>query len=984
MTRLDRVRAFVEERYKDALKSGEEPGVDAQTVSAALSIYRSDASADLNRLWREGILAKAGKRPVRFFPVCEETKREPGHVLFSQAASDSSRGVQSDAEAKLSALGKQDSDRAGSAFATIIGTNGSIKAQIQLAKAAVAYPPCGLHCIIVGESGVGKSLLAEEMWRYGSQVGAFISSDGKTPPFVLFSCADYADNPQLLLSQLFGHAKGAFTGANEEKVGLVEHAEGGVLFLDEIHRLPPTGQELFFTLLDKGTYRRLGETKDRKATVMIIAATTEDPGSTLLATFRRRIPVMIHLPKLTERPPCERLSLIGHFLSQEANRLEIPVWVSGRALQILISYDCKANIGDLKNDLQLCCAKSYLAYLSGHKSQTKDRISGNEQQTMLSIDIQDLPQKVYSAVQETGILNEEVLSDVLMNGFTVRPGEVPTFESITDDYEVPIDLYGFVERRLDSYKHLAVQQEELESTIGRDLERYYYAAAQALHGDDNAQERIPPGMISPLMRNIANDILEVASRRLGRNYSQCLSVALAMHLQQFTERAKAGQIIYNPHLQHIETQYAEEMEAVMLAIPGLSQHLGVPIPEDEAGFLAMFLTQPADELRRPKIGLVVAAHGRATASSMAEVANHILSTNHIRSVDAPLSQSLAEIFEDLCAIVGKCDQGKGVLIVADMGSLLEMEDDLSRKTGVPCRIIPNANTTLVLEAGKVVLTSDLDLDDAVHVIVSASSNYVNSLLDSVLRLEGANERISVDYACPNEYRKAGTRGVIITICPSGAGTAVKIRDMLLENLPIARVMDIVPVSALDNVSLIAERLGKRLRLVVGSIDPGLSGIPYVGIDKVFSKHGLKEIDVLLKGWDTGLSSPELPSRGDSREEAMALIRNQMQHFAPSLEADTVIMQCRFILGKIEEQIYQQEMTVDMVVRICLHTACMFERLATGEPLPMPNWAEDMKQERKASYDLLHLILVEAASSLRLSMSESEMCYFLATLPEKQG
>ncbi|MCH3196663.1 sigma 54-interacting transcriptional regulator, partial [Listeria monocytogenes] len=75
-------------------------------------------------------------------------------------------------------------------------------------------------------------------------------------PVIMFKCADYYNNPQLLMSQILGHVKGAFTGAENDKGGLGEKAEGGILFLDEIHRLPPDGQEMIFYLMDSGTYNK--------------------------------------------------------------------------------------------------------------------------------------------------------------------------------------------------------------------------------------------------------------------------------------------------------------------------------------------------------------------------------------------------------------------------------------------------------------------------------------------------------------------------------------------------------------------------------------------------------------------------------------------------------------------------------------------------------------------------------------------------------
>lgn len=206
----------------------------------------------------------------------------------------------------------------GDIFENIIGCNGSLKTQINQAKAAVLYPPKGLHTLLLGPSGVGKSYIAEAMYNFAKGTRNF----SEKAPFMVFNCADYADNPQLLLSQLFGYCKGAFTGASEDKKGMVEISDGGILFLDEVHRLTPEGQEMLFYLLDKGKFRRLGETEiSRESHIMIIAATTENPDSSLLATFKRRIPMVIRIPSLSERPYIERFNFIKTFFFEESIRL---------------------------------------------------------------------------------------------------------------------------------------------------------------------------------------------------------------------------------------------------------------------------------------------------------------------------------------------------------------------------------------------------------------------------------------------------------------------------------------------------------------------------------------------------------------------------------------------------------------------------------------------------------------------------------------
>lgn len=224
----------------------------------------------------------------------------------------------------------------------IIGYHGSLRNQIRQGEASILYPPHGLHTLILGPSGVGKSFFAEAMHKFAVNSSNFKNN----APFIVFNCADYAENPQLLLSQLFGYVKGAFTGASSDKIGIVEKANDGILFLDEVHRLPSEGQEILFHLLDKGRYRRLGETENsRIANVMIIAATTEDPKSSLLLTFRRRIPMIIYLPSINDRPINEIYILIDNFFSQEAERVGKEITIRFDVIRSLLLYDCPGNIG---------------------------------------------------------------------------------------------------------------------------------------------------------------------------------------------------------------------------------------------------------------------------------------------------------------------------------------------------------------------------------------------------------------------------------------------------------------------------------------------------------------------------------------------------------------------------------------------------------------------------------------------------------------
>ena len=290
-------------------------GFDAEYIANEISINRSNASKELNQLTKEDLIIKIKGKPVQYLhkeSIESTIGKTLNEVIFNNITSITkyNRNDNDDKNQEITIENSKDDIE----IFNLIGKNDSLKLQIEQAKAAVIYPPKGLSTLILGPTGVGKSLFAEYMYKYSLSIG----NNKEDSPFIIFNCADYSDNQQLLLAQLFGYVKGAFTGADKDKYGLVHEANNGILFLDEVHRLSAEGQEMLFLLMDKGIYRRLGESnKVHKCNVMIIAATTENPETSMLETFLRRIPVTIKIPSLQERGFKERMELICYFFREK-------------------------------------------------------------------------------------------------------------------------------------------------------------------------------------------------------------------------------------------------------------------------------------------------------------------------------------------------------------------------------------------------------------------------------------------------------------------------------------------------------------------------------------------------------------------------------------------------------------------------------------------------------------------------------------------
>ena len=201
--------------------------------------------------------------------------------------------------------------------------------------------------LIQGESGVGKELVAKALHSRGIR---------KNQPFVTINCGAIPEN--LLESELFGHKKGAFTDASTDRRGLFEEADGGTLFLDEIGELPLALQVKILRALQESTIRRLGDSKDVKVDVRIVAATHRDLAAEVKAgRFREdlyyRINVLpIVIPPLRQRKEDINL-LIDHFLARNNLRLGTQIRAVGPdARKLLLEYGWPGNVRELENTIE--------------------------------------------------------------------------------------------------------------------------------------------------------------------------------------------------------------------------------------------------------------------------------------------------------------------------------------------------------------------------------------------------------------------------------------------------------------------------------------------------------------------------------------------------------------------------------------------------------------------------------------------------------
>ena len=881
---LKRIEAV---RKKLGELSGER-GVTAGDLAESLGLSRANVSGDLNRLCEEGKAVKFGSKPIYY---------KPSGALPPQSA-----------ESTLDAF---------------VRDNRSLYHCVEQAKAAVLYPPNGMHLLIFGETGVGKSMFAELIYQYAREKECI----DRDAPFIIFNCADYANNPQLLVSQLMGTKKGAYTGADTDRPGLLEKADGGFLFLDEIHRLPPQGQEMLFTFIDRGVYRRLGEADlERRAKVLLICATTEDPDSTLLKTFVRRIPMIIKIPNLSERSMEERLNLISGFFRNESTRLNKPISVSVNSMRSLLSYHCPNNIGQLKNDIQIICAKAYSDLVSGKKEDLR----------IVSFDLPPyIKEGLYLETTHRQIWNRFI--GINKRYCVFDSGSKELLFRNNEDAE---NIYEMIDTRMQELKGIGAGEEEISGQIDKEIHLYFEKYTElSSHPQDFSSIT---NLVGAEIVQTVDRILTYAEEKLERSFGNNIRYGMAVHIFNSVNRVKRGRRIVNPQLNLIRKEHDAEFAVALESLKLVNQEFEITMPIDEAGFLAVFfcLEHSMAGGKNERVQVVVIAHGVSTATSMAGAANRLLGMDCVVGIDASLDENPQKVYTGLKEYLLGRPQKSDLLLLVDMGSLTDFSTALENELGVHVKTIPLVSTLHVIEAGRKAALG-YPLNYVYHETLS-----VNDLLSEADPL--------------NPNRGQLPKLFILTVCTTGEGSAQIIKNILdsqlnyynslCETVALKLTDEEGLSSRLDSIS----RIGKIL-CVVSSFQIDLA-VPHFDLADIFDKKAIPEIQSLI---DT--------------ENTFEEIGRTLSNMLKNLSSNSIFNDIREVIQEIEART-QRKLLPDTLIGVLCHIGCLIDRLIGN--IAVEKFPDKDAYIRKNSkmYETIKTSCSRLEQKFKVLIPDDEICY----------
>ncbi|MDT2597517.1 sigma 54-interacting transcriptional regulator [Enterococcus dongliensis] len=923
--RIDNIFEYLYKFHqKDELELENLKGCTVKNICEATGYARTAVSEDLSKLTDRHQVIKIKTRPVLFFvrSILEKS------FFFSLRKDeyDSLEELETEIRQEIEKKENLKQEFQNNPFLKVIGYDGSLADSIKKLKAAVLYPPKGLNVMLTGESGVGKTLLAEHLHKF------FEAKTHQKVPFIYFNCAEYFNNPELLTSHLFGYKKGSFTGADNDHQGLVELADGGFFFLDEVHRLTNEGQEKLFTLLDKGYFTRMGEAeKQRHVSIKFIFATTEELEKTFLKTFLRRIPVNLHIPNLSERSIKEKIQLILTFFMEEGQGIQKDIFISYNTLKYLVFSKYKANVGELKSEIQFICAQAYL-----------DAIDYEFQELTI-----DLP---LSMLDENTIDTKDI---VMLNEYVPNQGI-----KIQHDYFYPhIEqlmcvkgkqndrFYNFLLNEYTDLKNVNVSSKDAIAMMQNKLDQLYDMDlfSQSFSDSHNIDDRF---------YHQINQIVQYIEEEMNILLPENLKDVLAAHIYSSVFYSAQIDDVFFDLTKNIFSGKIENYQLAEKTVNYIENYFALKLPNTEIIFYDLFIRKIKSTDRRyeldEKCGIIVVAHGSATASSMVEYTNVLFSTSLMNSVNMPINQSVEETLDKVRNMVRNNGYSKLILMV-DIGSLVYFGNVISKEFQIEVLLISNINLLTLLEVAR----------EAIY--ESTSFDYLLPVLKE------KNHKVLICRKGNFEDSK-----VLVISCLTGLGTALKIEKLLLNTFPQELLTNIRIITLekkeLENLTRLLSFVHEDEKLVgiIGTVKTEVPDVPFISLDNLLSDHGIQLVFQML-GFDLTKDENKEIFKRISAKYIQGLSIEAITDLLSILNPKSITIE----LSKIYSDICMQtkkKSDEKRLLRFIIHCACMIER-----QIQHPEYDH-------TSYELSYRDLPELASVIKMAFRPIEVSYKIVIPP----
>ena len=867
----------------------------AYEVSKELNISRALASQYLNELTKEGAVIKINSRPVYFL---DRKTLEEAHGVSLSFNSYLSISELKQALAKGN-KGKHD-------FEKLIGSSSGLSYEVEQCKAAVKYPPRGLPILITGQNGTGKGFLASLTFEYAQNNGILTSKS----TFQRFCCSEYEDAQQAL-DALFGLEGSADP---HESQGALRRADGGILYLSDVQFLGREAQDKLAQLLDTGGYNTADQTEAmRESSARLILSSCEEPETHLSKRLLRRLPVVIHMPALSDRPVEEREQLILRFFCQESERMKKEIFISNRVFDTLLQYEFPANIEQLKNCIQSSCANAL--------------VQQEAQQDELLIYLYHLPEYLMVTARVDGRYSDEQRSMMNVRSFgkdTIAQTVGQYYDSILSEY----DAYCSNHCDQDTLLRKLTQ-------IFNDYSDYLVFSKRFANAKIDAIERV----METVFGVMSDKYYLQLPGHFNYVFSHCMYLQMRLNAPDQDERV-AGCLNLLLRLFPKEALLAEEISRM------IEQSLDVSINGFSQLLLVLGLRQYSQDVRMDAIRGIIICHGYSTASSIADVVNRLTGSRVFEAIDMPIDISVQEIAVRFKKYVNYVPGPKDVILLVDMGSLEDMNILLSGQTDLNLGIINNVSTRLALDVG-CKIQNHTPMREILEI---ACSGHVST------------------YKLMERQKK---KAAVLFVSEAGVSVARKMAELFYNSLPRQIEVEFLGYDylSLKHAEELAELKGKYdILFVSGTANPELKDVVFIPMEDIISFREIERINRMLSLY---MQEDDLQAFHQRLLKNFSL-QNVVQNLT-ILNADKVLDLVNIGLDQMQKMM-RRKFSAQTIIGLNIHISCLIERLVTKTPIETYTDQAAFEQEQKEFIEMVRKAFREVSTHYKVEFPISEIAY----------
>ena len=609
-------------------------------------------------------------------------------------------------------------------------------------------------------------------------------------------------------------------------------------------------------------------------------------------------------------------------------------------VKALIGSVSFGNIGQLKSNVQLVCARGFLNHM---------------QQDEIEIDLDELPEGIRSGLMVLGNRRDELaeLSKILEPTVRVQPNQ--NLNNIqSDSYELPYNLYDIIGDKAALLKADGLDQEAINHFISTDinihLKSFYKDHGFSFNADNKLAEFVDPKIIE-----VTNQIYIMVKNALPYEFQQNFIYAMSLHISSFLKRINIGEERHtNDNIREMAIDFPVEYEVAKEVRKYIEEYFQVTIPDSEDYYLTVLLVSLRANQASGRIGVVVAAHGNSTASSMVQVVQQLLDADNVRSVDMPLDMDPKTALSRIERMVQEVDEGSGTILLVDMGSLASFNSQIQRDTGIPVRTVDMVTTSLVLETVRKVSVLGTDLD---------------MLYDSLKNFRGYAEISMEKTPEPTALRKKA----ILAICASGEGTAQRIKELIERSVSKRQDVELT-VLALSVLELEKElpKLIENYQVIAttGITDPQIAA-PFIPLERFIDQNIELILDQLLLEAELD-ETEEVPLSEETAKQTCVKFIEQNFTF---INGTKLIDPLWNFSDQVSEKLSIENHGYSFKINLVLHTVGMIERILLNEPLNVES-DELEKAMEDPLFSSIQQLLSPLEKTIRFETPSSEVYYSL--------